>query len=144
MLSSRTQEDLGLVSALLSGDRFQPALPRTLEETGLSESLVERRAARRYPCNIPTLGRDPEGQRTWVATIHNVSATGVALVLADRLKAGAVLIIQLQSAHHRLSRPLPVRVMHAQPQAEGWLHGCAFLRAMREDDLQELLADGAG
>src|SRR5919201_1865407 len=41
MLSSRTEEDLGLVSALLSGDRFQPALPRTLEETGLSESLVE-------------------------------------------------------------------------------------------------------
>jgi predicted ATPase with chaperone activity len=41
MLSSRTQEDLGLVSALLSGDRFQPAMPRTLGETGLSESLVE-------------------------------------------------------------------------------------------------------
>jgi hypothetical protein len=114
--------------------------PRHTEQA----ALVERRAAPRYPCNIPTLGRDPAGGRTWVATIRNVSATGVALVLADHLKPGAVLVIQLQSAHHRLSRPLPVRVMHAQPQPEGWVHGCAFLRPVREDDLQELLADSAG
>lgn len=32
---------LGLVSALLSESAFQPARPRSLEETGLSESLVE-------------------------------------------------------------------------------------------------------
>ena len=114
-------------------------LPRGTEQA----ALVERRGAPRHPCNIPTVSRDPAG-RTWVATVRNVSATGVALVLADRLKPGAVLVIQLQSAHQRLSRPLPVRVMHAHPQPEGWLHGCAFLRPVREDDLRGLLADGAG
>ena len=94
--------------------------------------------------DIPTLGRDPAGGPTWVATIRNISATGVALVLADRLKPGAVLVVQLQGAQHRLSRPLPVRVLHLQAQPDGWLHGCAFLRPVREDDLRELLADGAG
>ncbi|MFL5241504.1 MAG: AAA family ATPase [Gemmataceae bacterium] len=41
MISTQTQKDFGLISALLSGDAFQPTRPRNLEESGLSETLLE-------------------------------------------------------------------------------------------------------
>jgi predicted ATPase with chaperone activity len=41
MLTSQTQQEFGLISALLAGEKFLPARPRNLEETRLSESLVE-------------------------------------------------------------------------------------------------------
>jgi predicted ATPase with chaperone activity len=41
MISTQTQNDFGLISALLSGDTFQPTRPRNLEESGLSETLLE-------------------------------------------------------------------------------------------------------
>ena len=41
MISGQTQKEFGLISALLSGDTFQPARPQNLEESGLNESLVE-------------------------------------------------------------------------------------------------------
>jgi predicted ATPase with chaperone activity len=41
MSSSITNHDLGRLSALLAEDSFQPAEPRTLQEAGLSEALVE-------------------------------------------------------------------------------------------------------
>ncbi len=41
MISTQSQEELNLISALLARDVFHPALPRNLEETGLSESFVE-------------------------------------------------------------------------------------------------------
>jgi predicted ATPase with chaperone activity len=41
MISDQTQKEFGLISALLSGDTFQPDWPRNLEESGLNESLVE-------------------------------------------------------------------------------------------------------
>jgi predicted ATPase with chaperone activity len=41
MSTTETPPDLGGLSALLADDRFLPPEPRTLEETGLSEALVE-------------------------------------------------------------------------------------------------------
>ena len=41
MPTATSHKELGPVSALLAGERFQPAQPRTLEETGLPELLVE-------------------------------------------------------------------------------------------------------
>jgi predicted ATPase with chaperone activity len=41
MISSQTQQEFGLISALLAGDSFVPARPRNLEESGLNESMVE-------------------------------------------------------------------------------------------------------
>ena len=42
MLVTETQEiDKGLLSSLLSDETFWPSEPRTIEETGLSESLIE-------------------------------------------------------------------------------------------------------
>jgi predicted ATPase with chaperone activity len=41
MISSPATPEYGAISALLSGESYVPTRPRTLEETGLSESLVE-------------------------------------------------------------------------------------------------------
>jgi predicted ATPase with chaperone activity len=41
MATATMHKELGPVSALLAGERFQPAEPRTLDETGLPESMVE-------------------------------------------------------------------------------------------------------
>src|SRR5258708_35841587 len=41
MITTQTQKEYGLISALLSGDSFQPTRPKNLEECGLSEAFLE-------------------------------------------------------------------------------------------------------
>jgi predicted ATPase with chaperone activity len=41
MITTQTQKEFGLISALLSGDSFQPTRPKNLEECGLSEAFLE-------------------------------------------------------------------------------------------------------
>jgi hypothetical protein len=104
----------------------------------------ERRGAPRHSCDVPASWREwgTRGSSSWVARIHNISATGIGLTTTYRVKPGSVLVIHLQDKNHNLSRPLPVRVMHATQQADGtWLLGCAFVRRVSEEDLQSLLAD---
>jgi hypothetical protein len=119
----------------------EPA-PRRGAEAGEDVGMSERRGAERHECNVQTEGYQlgAHGSKSWVATVTNISATGVALVLRHRVKPGTVLVIKFQSGNLNLSRPIPVRVMHVQPQSEGtWLHGCAFVRKVREEDLRSLL-----
>jgi hypothetical protein len=115
---------------------------RTDADAGEHAGTVERRAAERHECNVQTEGYQlgQLGSKSWVATVTNISTTGVALLLRHRVKPGTVLVIKLQSGNLNLSRPIPIRVMHIQPHSEGtWLHGCAFVRKLREEDLHSLL-----
>src|SRR5262245_50756569 len=41
MTPAKPEQELSLISAILAGENFRPAPPRTLEEAGLNESLVE-------------------------------------------------------------------------------------------------------
>jgi hypothetical protein len=76
----------------------------------------------------------------WVAQITDISATGIGLLLNSSIKPGTVLVITLQGANQKLSRPIPVRVMHATRQDEKtWRLGCSFIRKVSEDDLHALL-----
>jgi hypothetical protein len=103
---------------------------------------IERRGTPRFECNLQTTGHilGPRGGNTWVATVTNISATGIALLHRCRVKPGTVLVITLQSKSQKLSRPMPVRVMHATPKDDGhWLLGCAFVRKICEEDLQTLI-----
>ena len=110
-------------------------------ESNLTEA--ERRSAQRFPCNLVTTGHvlGPRGNISWVATVANISTHGVALLYRSRVKPGTVLVITLQGANHKLSRPLPVRVMHVRQEGpDAWLLGCAFVRRVNEEDLHALLA----
>jgi hypothetical protein len=76
------------------------------------------------------------------ASIRDLSATGVGLVVKQALKPGMVLVITLQRRDNRVSRPLPVRVMHATCQKDGdWVVGCRFVRALSNQDMAALLAE---
>jgi hypothetical protein len=111
------------------------------KDSQAAREAEERRAAQRFTCNLQTTGHTlgPRGGNTWVATITNISSTGIGLIHRCRVKPGTVLVIKLQSNSQKLSRPLPVRVMHATPQEnEEWLLGCAFVRKISEEDLQTL------
>jgi hypothetical protein len=121
-------------------------MPQPNRDEGTSQSdktdQLERRAPPRRPCDLRTVGEEPgpEGGQTWVGRVENVSTKGLALVLRHQVKLGTVLVLRFQSGDRPLSRPLPVRVMRAQAQGDGsWRHGCAFLRELRECDLDELL-----
>ncbi len=102
----------------------------------------DRRCAERYTCDLhPFWHLEGEGLApTSQASVRDVSATGIGLRVAEPLKPGTVLVLKLQTPDRRLSRPLPVRVMRATPQADGgWLLGCQFVRALSSQDLRALL-----
>jgi hypothetical protein len=102
----------------------------------------ERREAERFPiepspvCRLVSATQDEMAS----ATVRDLSATGIGLVVRQPLKPGTVLILNLEVRDCRLPRPLPVRVMHASPTAEGqWLVGCQFVRRLSDPELQMLL-----
>ncbi len=110
-------------------------------ESNLTE--VERRSAQRFPCHLVTTGHvlGPRGNISWVARVANISTQGVGLLYRSRVKPGTVLVITLQGANQKLSRPMPVRVMHVRQESpDTWLLGCEFVRRINEDDLHALLA----
>jgi hypothetical protein len=106
-------------------------------------SLFDRRGADRYECGGQPFWRvvgagtvDPSPGR-----VRDVSTTGIGLYVQQPLKPGTVFVLTLQTSH-RLSRPLPVRVMHSTRQPDGdWLVGCQFVRRLSEQDLQALLRE---
>jgi hypothetical protein len=114
-------------------------------EKGPTEILaVDRRGAERYPCSLLPFWR-LSGEEPFdvpPASVRDVSATGIGLRVAQPLELGSVLILTLQAGDHRLSRPLPARVMHATRQEDGgWLLGCRFVRPLSPQDLLALLGE---
>jgi hypothetical protein len=109
---------------------------------GPSALAADRRGAERYSCALQPFWHiaGEEGADSLPAGVRNVSATGIGLLLDEPLKAGTVLVLSLQGSSRRLSRPLPVRVMHATAQPEGgWLVGCQFVRRLSGQDMAALL-----
>jgi len=105
---------------------------------------ADRRGAERYPCDLQPFWRiaGEDHADAPPANIQDVSATGIGLRVRQSLKPGTVLVLTLQTRDHRLSRPLPVRVMHATALADGeWLAGCRFIRPLNGQDLRELVGD---
>ena len=105
---------------------------------------TDRRNAERYACDLQPFWRvaGVNSLDTPRASIHDISATGIGLRVHQELKAGTVLVLTLQGRDQRLSRPLPVRVMHSTALADGdWLVGCQFVRALSGPDLRALLPD---
>jgi hypothetical protein len=123
----------------------------TNEESYFPESGVaataceERRRAERYPCSLQPFWR-VEGQEqaeSPPARVENVSTSGIGLRVGEPLKVGIVLVLKLQTADRRLSRPLPARVMHSTRQPGGdWLVGCQFVRKLSDEDMHALLDAG--
>ncbi len=102
----------------------------------------ERRAWVRHACQLeaqcqPLSAR--QGEARWEATVRDVSAGGIGLVLGRSFQPGAVLTVEVPGAGGE-PRQLFARVRHARRQADGrWLVGCEFPTKLGEAEVRELL-----
>jgi len=77
----------------------------------------------------------------WLATMENVSHSGIGLISDRPFDPGTFLEVELPSIRRSHLRPRLIRVTHARRQAGGgdWLLGAVFLRALSDEELQRLL-----
>lgn len=77
----------------------------------------------------------------WLATMLNVSHSGIGLILDRPFDAGSFLEVELPSIHRKHLRPRLIRVTHSKRQSNGndWEIGGVFLRGLTEAELQVLL-----
>jgi hypothetical protein len=107
-------------------------------------SPAERRGAERFPCSLQPFWSvvGEEQAESPSASVRDVSATGIGLIVGHPIKPGTVLVLRLQTRDQRLSRPLPARVMHSTARPDGdWLVGCQFVRRLTDEDMWALLSD---
>jgi hypothetical protein len=78
-----------------------------------------------------------EFQRAW---LHNLSASGIGLILTKPLEHGMFLTIVLKGRNSNKKYQLPAHAVHSTQQSGGdWLVGCQFVYSLSEDDLDDLL-----
>jgi serine/threonine protein kinase len=96
----------------------------------------ERRRSVRRPCRQPTactIDTDvfpggTAGNETWPATVSDLSAQGIGLILARRFEPGTVFTVELEGGLRKQPRALTAQVVRVLPDAFGhWFHGCAFV-----------------
>jgi hypothetical protein len=76
----------------------------------------------------------------WLATMQDVSRSGVGLISDRPFDPGTFLEISLPSIRRKHLQPRLIRVTHAKRlQGEDWALGGVFLRALTEQELQVLL-----
>jgi hypothetical protein len=117
--------------------------PHPLQGESPSSALIERRAWIRYPCNLETASVSPaaETKKHEPATVRDISAAGIGLLLNRRIRPGTVLEVELPIPAKGFSRPIQARVMHASVHSGGgWLVGCTFARPLTEDELRALFS----
>jgi hypothetical protein len=111
----------------------------------IAMGLNERRGRGvRYPCELEAYCQPAPahpGAHAWAARARNVSEGGIALMLARRFDPGVELAIELLTTTPGRFLWLAASVVHARPMAHGgWILGCRFVRPLRADELQLLVA----
>ena len=113
---------------------------RTLSKTPDPANDVERRAYVRYvrlrEARVRT-GTAPT-RIFGVAVIREVSVSGLNLFLNTQVKEGTILEVEPKGIN--FPRSLLARVVHALPQANGWLYGCELANCLSDQELRLLLA----
>jgi hypothetical protein len=103
---------------------------------------AERRSAPRYAANPETSCHvsEAEHQAFQLASIKNISTSGIRVALKRRYEVGTPLIAELMSKNGHLQRLLTVRVVHLAEQVDGsYVLGCAFLSPLEGHELLTLV-----
>jgi len=100
------------------------------------------RAWVRFSCQVETSyssAGDGENER-WLATVLNISPSGIGLRVGRDFTASALLNLELPTAQGDSSRSILARVVYSTPQPEGeWIVGCAFNDELTDEELNKLL-----
>jgi hypothetical protein len=116
--------------------------PSTPPEPSDSATQKDHRVFERYPSGVPTVCQ-PATARTardlkWSAKVQNVSLGGIALALQRRFERGTALAVELPDGDSDFYTTF-VKVVHLQCLDDGsWLHGCAFVGQLSDEDLKML------
>jgi hypothetical protein len=104
---------------------------------------TERRGGVRYPCELEAFCQPESEDRlgvAWLARVRNISATGIALMLAHWFEPGTELSIELQPPFQAEPVFLSATVVHAKPMVYGgWILGCRFIHTLPDQELKALL-----
>lgn len=107
-----------------------------------TSTVTDRRARVRYAVLLDVSCQPVGAQKsdyTWAGKVRDISTHGIGLLLRRRFERGAILSIDVQGAGDLPSRTLLARVVHAQPQPQGyWVVGCALATPLSEDDLRSV------
>jgi PilZ domain len=83
-------------------------------------------------------------QISWSAQIQDISRGGVNLLGNHPFDAGTVLKIELPLTDGVIPTTILARVVHASAKPNGvWALGCAFVKELREEELEALVKKGA-
>jgi hypothetical protein len=102
-------------------------------------SGLDRRVAVRFPANPDaSCHAAPASGGSCTAWVRDISAVGVALLIAREFAPGIVLTIELENAIRQVSCVIRARVVHTLeiPPDGRWLHGCAFERTLTDEELR--------
>ncbi len=106
----------------------------------LKHPRAERRASVRYHSSQDAVSRpiSEPGGISWGATVETISATGIGLCLCFPFKPDALVTVALSGKSGPCT--LLAKVVHVDDQSHGsWSVGCAFLKHLTEEELDELL-----
>lgn len=101
----------------------------------------DRRAAVRHAC-VAGLSQlmASVGDRAVNAPIRDISASGISVVLEQRLEPGTLVTVELLNRTRNFWHLKLLRVVHVTPQGDGRsLVGCVFLRRITEGELEGII-----
>lgn len=100
----------------------------------------DKRVWMRFPTNVEATYQKVGAfdSESLPARVLNVSASGVGLLVSERVETGALLSVDLLG-HGKTRRTILACVVHVSPRDDAWALGCNFIRALSEQDLQAFL-----
>jgi hypothetical protein len=103
---------------------------------------LERRIAARHPCDLQVNDRlvVSIGSSSWPAVVHDISTTGIGLILGIRHDPGTSLPLDLYCTSSGFSRTMRVTIVRTMRLPDGhWFCGCAFEEQLDHRELNALL-----
>jgi hypothetical protein len=120
----------------------ESTVPATRDQEQLT--IPERRNAPRCLSNLETSCQVAGvGEREqWHACVHDLSTTGIGLILKRRFEPGTLLSFVLDSQTRPCTHSFLARVVHARPHEDGgWRLGCRLVGEIGDEELQAFGAE---
>lgn len=107
-------------------------------------AVADSRALERYPCGLLTscqpVAARSSGDMHWPATIRDISAQGMGLVLCRRFERGVGLAVEVPQKDGTSGDTLLCQVIHVQPWENGqWLMGVRFVSELGQGEVEAIL-----